>query len=42
MAFVPSGAHPDPGYRTRSYQLEMFEASLKDNIVVAVWKVITQ
>ncbi|KAL4914388.1 hypothetical protein BDW62DRAFT_204654 [Aspergillus aurantiobrunneus] len=36
MAPVPSGEPDPPAYRGRSYQLEMFEASLKDNIIVAM------
>jgi hypothetical protein len=36
MAAIASGEPDLPAYRARSYQLEMFEASLKDNIIVAV------
>ncbi|KAL2832581.1 hypothetical protein BDW59DRAFT_106358 [Aspergillus cavernicola] len=36
MASVPSGESSLPAYRARSYQLEMFEASLNDNIIVAM------
>ncbi|KAL4778366.1 hypothetical protein BJX76DRAFT_362809 [Aspergillus varians] len=36
MASVLSGQPDLPGYRARSYQQEMFEASLKDNIIVAM------
>jgi hypothetical protein len=36
MAAIASGESDLPAYRARSYQLEMFEASLKDNIIVAV------
>ncbi|KAL4932472.1 putative RNA helicase/RNAse III, partial [Aspergillus undulatus] len=36
MAFVPTGDPDPPDYRARSYQLEMFEASLQGNIVVAM------
>jgi hypothetical protein len=36
MAAIAPGEPDLPAYRARSYQLEMFEASLKDNIIVAV------
>ncbi|KAL3463565.1 hypothetical protein BJX64DRAFT_276446 [Aspergillus heterothallicus] len=36
MAPIASGEPELPAYRARSYQLEMFEASLKDNIIVAM------
>ncbi|KAI9372339.1 hypothetical protein BJX61DRAFT_552965 [Aspergillus egyptiacus] len=36
MASVPSGEPEPPAYRARSYQLEMFEASLNGNIIVAM------
>lgn len=47
MAFGPGGDEPAPGaaavvdtestmYRSRNYQLEMLEASLKENVIIAV------
>ncbi|KAL4945766.1 hypothetical protein BDV06DRAFT_219010 [Aspergillus oleicola] len=36
MASVPMGEPNTPDYRARSYQLEMFEASLERNIIVAM------
>ena len=34
---IPAGDNDAPAYRPRSYQVEMFEASLKENIIVTVW-----
>lgn len=34
---LPAGEDA-PAYRPRSYQVEMFEASLKENIIVTVMK----
>ncbi|KAL2849896.1 hypothetical protein BJY01DRAFT_245694 [Aspergillus pseudoustus] len=36
MASIAPGEPGLPAYRARNYQLEMFEASLKDNIIVAM------
>lgn len=36
MASEPGGRETS-AYRPRNYQLEMLEASMKENIIVAVW-----
>lgn len=36
MASASSAAKNVPVYQPRNYQLEMFEASMKENIIVAV------
>lgn len=39
MASEPGGRETS-AYRSRNYQLEMLEASMKENIIVAVWHTI--